>query len=88
MCHSCGAVEIRSPNQPKISKAYLPKTYTDSLRDEQPTCGEVAGGRRLVYFTVDSYLMPRLSSVFPLQQYPDPIEAFTKSSYERLFDPS
>ena len=76
--------EITPPNQPKISKAYLPQTYIDSLQDRADYLRSVAGGRRLVYFTVDSYLMPRLSSVLPLQEFPDPIEALTKSSYKRL----
>jgi hypothetical protein len=76
--------EIRPPNQPRISKAYLPKTYADSLQDRADYLRTVARGRRLVYFTVDSYLMPRVSSVLPLQQYPDPIEAHIKPSYDRL----
>ena len=74
----------QAPNQPRISKAYLPKTYADSLQDRAAYLRRVAGGRRLVYFTVDSYLMPRLSGVLPLQQYTDPIEAFTKPAYDRL----
>jgi hypothetical protein len=76
--------EIRPPNQLRISKAYLSKSYADSLQDRAAYLRKVARGRRLVYFTVDSYLMPRLSSVLPLQQYPDPIEAHTKPSYDRL----
>jgi hypothetical protein len=79
-----GHGQITPPNQPRISKAYLPKTYADSLRDRAAYLRRMAQGRRLVYFTVDSYLMPRLSSVIPLQRYSDPSEAFTKSSYDRL----
>jgi hypothetical protein len=79
-----GRGEIRPPNQPTISKAYLSKTYADSLQDRAAYLRKMARGHRLVYFTVDSYLMPRLSSVLQLQQYPDPSEAFTKSSYDRL----
>ena len=81
-----GRGEITPSNRPRISKAYLPQTYADSLRDRAAYLRRVAQGRRLVYFTVDSYLMPRLSSVLPLQRYSDPSEAFTKSSYDRLLN--
>ena len=37
-----------------------------------------------MYFTVDSYMMPRVSSVLPLQEFTDPSEALTRSSYDRL----
>ncbi len=78
--------ELMSPNQRRISKAYLPKAYADSLQDRAAYLRKVARGRRLVYFTVDSYMMPRLSNVLPLQLYPDPSEAFTRSSYDRLLN--
>jgi hypothetical protein len=74
----------RAPGKPRISGAYLPKPYADSLRDRSTHLRRMARGERLVYFTVDSYLMPRLSGVLPLQQYPDPSEAFTRPSYDRL----
>ncbi len=79
-----GRDKVRTKSQPRISKAYLPKTYADSLQDRAAYLRRVAGGHRLVYFTVDSYLMPRLSGVLPLQQYTDPVEAFTKPAYDRL----
>src|SRR5262249_23624203 len=68
----------------RISKAYLGPAYAASLADRANYLRNVAGGRRIVYFTVDSYLMPRVSRVLSLQEFADPIEALTRSSYDRL----
>lgn len=38
---------------------------------------------RLVYFTVDSFLIPRVSGVLPWQEFPDPLEAMTKKHYDK-----
>jgi hypothetical protein len=69
---------------PRFSKAYLPESYSASLRERAGYLRRVACGRRLVYFTIDSYLMPRLSHVLPLQEFSDPAQALTRSSYDRL----
>jgi hypothetical protein len=76
--------DVKKPGPPRISKAYLAPAYARSLRDRGDYLRSKARGGRLVYFTVDSYLMPRVSTVLPLQEFADPIEALTRSSYDRL----
>jgi hypothetical protein len=78
--------ELGKRKPPRISRVYLPQSYAESLRDRAGYLREKSGGRRLIYFTVDSYLMPRLSGVLPLQPYTDPIEALTRSRYDRLLN--
>jgi hypothetical protein len=81
-----GPGEVGDPKPPRISRVYLPQPYADSLRDRARYLRKKSRGRRLVYFTVDSYLMPRLSGVLPLQPYTDPVEALTRSRYVRLLN--
>jgi hypothetical protein len=76
--------DVKKPGPPRISKAYLASAYARSLQDRASYLRSKARGGRLVYFTVDSYLMPRVSTVLPLQEFADPIEALTRSSYDRL----
>ena len=76
--------DVKKPAPPRISKAYMAPSYARSLKDRADYLRSTARGRRLVYFTVDSYLMPRVSGVLPLQEFADPSEALTRSSYDRL----
>jgi hypothetical protein len=81
-----GRGDAKPVDQPKMSKAYLPRDYAHSLRERADYLRAVAKGKRVVYFTLDSYLMPRISNVLPLQPYADPIEALTRTSYDRLLN--
>lgn len=70
-----------------VGHAYVAQPYAHSLvtrgnllRDK----AQAAGCKRLVYFTVDSFLMPRVSGILPWQEFPDPLEAMTKKHYDRM----
>jgi hypothetical protein len=76
--------DVKKPRSPMISKAYMSREYANSVRDRANFLRSKARGSRLVYFTVDSYLMPRVSGVMPLQEFVDPSEALTRPSYDRL----
>jgi hypothetical protein len=76
--------DVKKPAPLRISKAYMAPAYAHSLKDRADFLRSAARGHRLVYFTVDSYLMPRVSGVLPLQEFADPSEALTRSSYDRL----
>jgi hypothetical protein len=78
------------PNQPSayVGKAYLPLAYAQDLTrraDYLRHKADAAGGR-VVYFTVDSYLMPRVSGVLSWQEFPDPVEALDRATYHRLLE--
>ena len=70
-----------------MGNAYISKGYHRSLSQRGEFLKKRSleiSSKRLVYFTVDSYLMPRFSNILPWQEYPDPLEAMNRQYYERL----
>jgi hypothetical protein len=66
------------------SGVYVRSDCARALEARAAYLRHTAAGGRLIYFTTDSYLMPRLSGVFPKQEFIDPVEALDEASYERL----
>lgn len=70
---------------PLVSRLYLPPAYAAEVTQRADFLRARAGSeKRLIYFSADSYLMPRLAGVLPLQEYIDPCEALDRRSYDRL----
>ena len=70
-----------------MGNAYISQEYHRSLTQRGEFLKKRALGlpsKRLVYFTVDSYLIPRFANILPWQEYPDPLEAMSKDHYDRL----
>jgi len=66
------------------SRVYFPRAYWESLKMR----GDFLAGRiennpldKLVFFSPDSYLLPRFSNIYPYQIFSDPIVALKKSNY-------
>jgi len=74
----------KAPTGTLISDVYCSPAYADALLQRANFLKEQAHGQRLVYFTLDSYLMPRLAGVIPLQAHVDPGGLPTRFSYERF----
>lgn len=76
-----------TPDAVHFDRVFLPQPYAHSLMQRAGFLKKKAaeqGKKRLIYFTVDSFLLPRASRVLPWQEFPDPLEAMTKSHYDSL----
>jgi len=66
------------------NRVYLPKSYWESLKIRSEFLIKQNEGNlsnRMVFFTPDSYLLPRFSKVYPYQIFSDPVVALKKNIY-------
>lgn len=71
------------------SRVYFPRLYWESLRLRSDFLADKNGNYRsgkLVFFSPDSYLLPRFSNIYPYQIFSDPIVALKKTKYLEMID--
>jgi hypothetical protein len=70
-----------------IGGVYLSQGYAHSLivRSDFLKSNSIKSiGQRAIYFTPDSFLIPRVSGVLSWQEFSDPLEAMNKKYYDRM----
>jgi hypothetical protein len=88
------SVPIRKPRIPPgranvlVSNAFFNREYATDLRRRAEFLRrkQAESGGRVIYFTVDSFLIPRFSAGLSWQEFADPIEALDRGTYRRLLD--
>jgi hypothetical protein len=67
----------------------MPKSYWESLKSRSDFLvkkNENNISDRIIFFTPDSYLLPRFSNIYPYQIFSDPVVALKKAIYLKMID--